>query len=270
MITILDGPLGTELGARGVSLSETSWSAGAVVDASEVISAIHREYADCGATVHTANTFRTKQRSVGDHWATMATTAVQLCKQSVPDGHRVAGSIAPLEDCYQPALSPGEASRAEHRELAEVLAAAGADILLCETFAHVGEAIVAVEESVRTSVVTWVAFTAGPNADLMLPSDMAEGARQAVDAGAAAVLINCTPASQTLEFVAALADAKLNVPIGAYANSGESTWLQSDQPAVDRYLAEATDWIAAGATLVGGCCGVRPAQIAALAQKTGV
>ena len=42
--------------------------------------------------------------------------------------HRVAGSIAPVMDCYRPDLSPGEAARAEHRELVELLAEMGHEV----------------------------------------------------------------------------------------------------------------------------------------------
>lgn len=266
MITILDGPLGTELDARGVETDNRAWSAHAIDSAPDVIALIHRQYAQAGATIHTANTFRTKRRSVGSDWARMAAAAVQIAKSNVPASHRVAGSIAPLEDCYDPALSPGEASRPEHRELAEVLAASGADILLCETFAHVAEAVIAVEESVRTNVETWIAFTAGPKSNLMTEKEMAEAARRAVEAGASAVLVNCTPANQTLRFVDAIASAKLNVPIGAYANSGTDGWQSSADEHTSSYIADANRWIDVGATLIGGCCGTSPAQILQLSE----
>ncbi|MDQ3035401.1 MAG: homocysteine S-methyltransferase family protein, partial [Myxococcota bacterium] len=151
-ITILDGPLGSELDRRGVPTPLPRWSAGAIDAAPDVIAAIHRDYARAGASVATACTFRTTRRAVGDDWERLARRAVELARASVLPGHRVAGSIAPLEDCYRPELSPGARSRVEHRELARTLADAGVDLLLCETFPHVGEALVAVEEAARTGV----------------------------------------------------------------------------------------------------------------------
>jgi S-methylmethionine-dependent homocysteine/selenocysteine methylase len=150
--------------------------------------------------------------------------------------------------------------------LAETLVAAGADLLLCETFAHLGEATVAVEESVRTGSETWLAFTAGPEGILMQPSEMADGARRVVDAGASAVLVNCTPAEETLPFVDALADAKLGVPIGAYANSGSLGWQSADPEFTAAYASAAQRWVNAGATLIGGCCGTTPAHISAITK----
>src|SRR6185436_19015238 len=108
--------------------------------------------------------------------------AVAIARAAVPAGHRVAGSLAPLEDCYRPDRSPAD-PRPEHREMARALAAAGVDLILCETFPHVGEALVAVEEAVATGIPTWIALTAGPGADLLSPGEVARGAREAVARG---------------------------------------------------------------------------------------
>lgn len=267
-VTLLDGPLGTELGRLGVPLPEGAWSAGALDSHPEVVAMLHRAYADAGATVHTANTFRTKRRSVGPSWERLARRAVSLARDAVPAGHRVAGSIAPLEDCYRPDLSPPN-PRPEHRELARVLADAGCDLLLVETFPHVGEALVAVEEAVATGLPTWVAFTAGPEGHLLTPSQVAAGAREAAARGAAAVLVDCVPALHTLPFVDALAGA--GVPFGAYANAGRTDdgigWHpDTAADAATRYASLAASWLAAGATIVGSCCGTGPAHTRALAR----
>ena len=273
MITLLDGPLGTELAARGVSTQLPLWSAAAIDTAPEIIAQIHRDYAEAGATVHTANTFRTKRRTAGEDWLRMTHDAVRIARQNVPRTHRIAGSISPLEDCYHPERSPGRRSRREHREMAEALAASHCDLLLCETFPNVEEAVVAVEEAVRTGIATWLALTAGPHSNLLTPEQMVQGARQAVSVGASAVLVNCTPATDTLRFIQALHAARLGVPIGAYANAGsvddQVGWqptgaIASRSKGAALYCELARQWIASGATLIGGCCGTTPAHIAAL------
>ena len=121
MITLLDGPLGTELNARGVVTDLPLWSAATIETAPDLIAAIHCDYADAGATVHTANTFRTKRRTAAAEWERLARGAVRIARDVVPNSHRIAGSIAPLEDCYRVDLSPADDSRAEHRELADAL-----------------------------------------------------------------------------------------------------------------------------------------------------
>lgn len=266
-VVILDGPIGTELGRLGLDLHQQGWSAAAAEQHPELLAQIHRDYARAGATVHTANTFRTTMRAAGSAWQGWLNRSVEIARASVPEDHRVAGSIAPLEDCYEPERSP-ENPRDEHRQMANALATAGVDLILCETFPHTREARIAVEESVATGLETWVAFTAGPSGNLLSPADLNAGARAALEAGASAVMVNCVAASRTLPFVQALAE--LGVPFGAYANAGSMdggwTWGTDDADA-PAYLDHARQWVAAGATLIGSCCGTGPDTIALLRSQ---
>lgn len=290
-VTLLDGPLGTELGARGVSTPLPGWSAHALETAPDVVRTIHADYARAGAAVHTTNTFRTRARVFPEGWRELARRAVALARAGLAEGggagRLVAGSIAPLEDCYRPDLSPAAsdpaATRAEHAELAGELAAAGCDLLLCETFPRVDEALLALEAALATGRPVWLALTPGPDAALLTPDELARGARTAVRAGATAVLVNCAPPVATERYVATLADALGgDVPFGAYANAGRPDdaigWVPG---AVDgersgdveagaaRYAELAARWVARGATLVGGCCGTACAHVRALARAFG-
>jgi S-methylmethionine-dependent homocysteine/selenocysteine methylase len=267
MLTVLDGPVGSLLAERGVATPAPLWSAAALVEAPAVVAEIHGVYASAGACVHTAATFRTKERQAGPAWERLTRLAVEIARASVPAGHRVAGSLAPLEDCYRPDLSPPD-PRPEHRVMARALADAKVDLILCETFPHLGEALVAVEEAAATGLPVWASFTAGPDGSLLSPADVAEGARAAVERGAEAVLVNCTAAPLTLPYVEALARAiGARVPFGAYANAGgPGDWNAFDEEAADRYLTYARAWAQVGATLLGSCCGTGPAHIAALTR----
>jgi len=269
LITLLDGPLGTELIARGVPIPPNPWwTAWALKHEPAAVSALHRDYARAGATVHTTCTFRTHRRNIGDEWESLAVKAVQLARSAAPSQHRIAGGIAPLEDCYRPDLSPGAQGREEHRELARLLASEGVDLLLCETFSHAEEALVAVEECAATGVETWVSFTSGPENNLLTVEDVVAGAKEAVQRGARAVLVNCIPASKTLPYVERL--TAIGVPYGAYANAGRSNeglGRGEGDSGARAYADLAASWIKAGATLVGGCCGTGPAHIAELNRR---
>lgn len=270
MITMLDGPLGSELNARGVSTDLPQWSAPANETSAEVVAAIHRDYVAAGATVHTANTFSTKRRRVGEAWERLARAAVAIAKDVVPSTQRVAGSISPLADCYRPDLSPRH-PRGEHHEVAEVLADAGCDLLLCETFPHPGEALVAVEEAVRTGRETWLSLTAGPHLDLLDENQIAATAAEALERGATTILVNCIPATVTLRFVERLVREFPGTPIGAYANAGsiddQVGWASDPTMGAAKYASLAQTWVDAGATVVGGCCGTGPQHIAAMASR---
>ncbi|MDP6990403.1 MAG: homocysteine S-methyltransferase family protein [Planctomycetota bacterium] len=275
---LLDGPLGTELAGRGVPTPLPRWSADALLNAPDAVRAIHADYAAAGAQVHTANTFRTRAATLGEAWSELATLAVRLAREACGPGARVAGSIAPLEDCYRPDASPADrepsATRAEHARLSGVLAAAGCDLLLCESFPHVGEGWLALEAAVETGLESWCSFTPGWDASLLTPAAVADGARGAIERGAAAVLVNCLPIPRALDYARALAEAASagGVPFGCYANAGvpdERVGWASSPPAVERYAAAAGTWLEEGASIVGGCCGTGPAHVAALAGILG-
>jgi S-methylmethionine-dependent homocysteine/selenocysteine methylase len=258
VIVLLDGPMGTELAARGVPLPSPGWSAEALRTHPKIVEAIHHAYASAGAKVHRTNTFRTQPRIYRQAYRSLVITAVKLAKRA---GGRVAGSMAPIEDCYRPDLSPEETiARACHQAMATTLADAGCDLLICETFPHAGEARIAVEEAVATGTETWAALTAGPDASLMTPAAMHDAARRCVDAGARAVLVACTAAERTLAYVEKLAG--LGVPFGAYANAG----VPAEAMTAERYVELAKQWCDAGATIIGACCGTGPAYIRALSS----
>ena len=266
-ITLLDGPMGTRLIEQGHHCPGPAWSAQVLKDCPEAVARVHDDYVRAGATVHTANTFRTRAENVGHQWVELTTQAVQLARSSCLESHRIAGSMAPIADCYRPDLSPPSAGDA-HKTFAGVLARCGVDLLLCETFPHVPEALGAVHAAVETGVETWVSFTAGPNGDLLRPDEIRKGAKEAVLLGARAVLINCVPAAQTLRFLHAIHD--LGVPFGAYANAGhpdEGIGWNADKAGPERYCELAQSWVDAGATIIGACCGTEPKHIETLSRN---
>jgi len=267
----MDGAIGTELAARGVVFGGADWSARAIWEAPEVLEAVHASYAEAGATLHTANTFRTQPHLLGDRWKHELRAAVERARGAVPEGHRVLGSIAPIEDCYQPDASPGADAEPLHARTALELADAGCDVLLCETFAHEEEALGALRGAARTGLPVWLSLTAGPHGELLSPADVHRIGRRAADEGVTRILANCIGASLMTPYVEAL--ATLGVPVGVYANAGAAEdrlgWKHASDDAGERYAALAQDWVELGATVVGGCCGTGPRHVRALAARFG-
>lgn len=275
---LLDGPMGTELAVRGVETPAPGWSAYAIDTSPETIAEIHRDYAAAGALVHRGNTFRTQPRIFPDRYEAMTQRAYTLARRGITlagawtrhPRPRFLGCLAPVFDCYRPDLSPpDDEARAAHRAMAGALADAGFDIIVCETFPHHGEAVVAVEEAVETGLEVWVSLTAGPDASLMSPEAMERAARDCVIAGATSVLVCCTAATKTIPYVERL--ARLGVTCGAYANAGPESdglgWNAPAEEAAAKYAELAKTWISAGAEIVGGCCGTGVAHVAALAGQ---
>jgi len=269
-LILLDGALGTELERRHVPAPLPLWSAQALLDAPDTVRAIHEDYVRAGADILTVDTFRTTARALaGTAWASrwdeLAARAVALCRQAAGPGARVAGSLAPLEDCFTPALTPDDASLArEHRELAGALARAGCDLLLVETMPTLRELRAATRAAVATGLPVWSAVTLGPGGDFFSDAELRDARQATADEGARAFLINCSAASRitaALEGPLARDPAPSGLLLGAYANA---IFGPGAAQSPDRYALETRRWLACGATLLGGCCGTGPAHVAAL------
>ncbi|MCL4809963.1 MAG: homocysteine S-methyltransferase family protein, partial [Thermoanaerobaculia bacterium] len=107
---LLDAALGTELARRGAPSAPPLWSARAVLERPELVLAVHRENAAAGADVLTAGTFRTQPGLLGPAASDATCRAVALAREaaSARPGVLVAGSVAPVADCWRPDLVPPE------------------------------------------------------------------------------------------------------------------------------------------------------------------
>ena len=95
-VILLDGATGTELDRRGADVRLPLWSARAIFGDPQMLAAVHADYFEAGADLITTNTFRTRPAVFGDRWRELVSRAVRAARESVPDDHRIAGSIAPL------------------------------------------------------------------------------------------------------------------------------------------------------------------------------
>ncbi len=279
-LIILDGALGTELTRRGVNTTLPLWSAKALIDAPEVVAQIHRDYVNAGAQVITTNTFRTNRRvleraGLGDRMRELTTTAVQLAHQARSPGIRVAGSLAPVEDCYTPALVPDTATLAsEHNELAGYLAEAGCDLILVETMNMIREAVAATQAAARSGLPVWVSFTLNASNTLISGETLRDAVQAVLPFGPKAILVNCIPVAQVASAVrelrVILPDTPDAIQIGAYGNVGHVDetvgWTLTHAVSPTQYAQAAHEWREIGASIIGGCCGTTPAHVEKLSH----
>jgi S-methylmethionine-dependent homocysteine/selenocysteine methylase len=277
---ILDGAMGTEIQRRGVDTGLPMWSANALFSKPALIQQIHTEYIEAGADIITSNTFRTTRRTMRranlpDRSKQLTETAVHLAmraREQFPDREiLVAGSIAPLEDCYRPDLVPSDAElHYEHMELAERLATAGVDFLLVETMNTIREAYAACAAGISTGKEVIVSFVCNSNGDLLSGETLADAVKSLADLRPAGFSINCVSPHHMAKAVSAIAT---HLPrllpgaiIAAYGNIGNPEsdvhgWEFTHDMSEEQYAGHAADWTRTGVSIVGGCCGTTPAYI---------
>lgn len=267
-VLVADGAMGTMLYSRGIFINrcydELNLSQPAL------IREIHQSYARAGAEVIETNTFganaiRLAQHNLTEQVAAINRAGVELAREAAPEAF-IAGSVGPLGVPIEPLgkMGFGEA-RGYFRAQIEALAAAGADLILLETFGHIAEireAIAAAREACRLPVVAHVTIDDDGRAlDGTAPEEFA---RRLEAAGADVAGLNCSVGPvNMLEALEAMARAT-HLPLAAQPNAGKprtvdgrALYLVSPE-----YMADyARQYIQAGAKLVGGCCGTTPEHI---------
>ncbi len=285
-VLIADGGLATELEARGHDLSDPLWSARLLVDAPQEITAVHASFFRAGAQIATTAGYQASRdtfaaRGIGaDETIRLLRRSVALacdaraevgCSGSSTKQRWVAASVGP----YGAALADGSEYRGRyglrvgqledwHRPRLEVLADAGADVLALETIPDADEAEALVNVVRSLGVPAWLSYTidglhtrAGqPLADAFA---VAAGVPEIVAVG-----VNCCAPADVLAAIGPAAET--GKPVIVYPNSGEHwdaasrAWVGASQFSPQL----AAQWVSAGARVVGGCCRVRPADIADL------
>jgi S-methylmethionine-dependent homocysteine/selenocysteine methylase len=291
---VLDGATGTELERRGVATALPLWSAAALADRPEVVEAIHGDYVAAGVDIVVANTFRTNSRALrraghAGEGPAMTALAVKLARRAADGGGRrtpasralsslcrsgasspvlVAGSVGPVEDCYHPQRVPADRElRAEHAELAAWLRSAGADLIWIETMNTVREAQAASEAAAEAEMPFAVSFVLREDGNLLSGEPLKSAVAAVEPLGPLALGLNCIPPRGLTGWLPRLRRATSR-PISAYAHINNPTpicgWGFSQALSADEYAEYVRQWLDAGASIVGGCCGTGPEHIRAV------
>lgn len=273
-VILLDGATGTELERRGLGCGLPLWSTHGLLDAPEMVEAVHAAYAAAGCDAVTAATFRTQRRVLaraarGDDARALTRLAVDLARTGAP-GALVLGSAPPLEDCYRPDLVPDRAAlQREHAEHAEHLAEAGADAILIETHSTLREAHEATLAAGAVGVPAIVSFVCGADGHLLSGEALAPALEVVGEAGAIAVGVNCLPATSVAPCLAPLRAAGLPFLVAANLGSpaDDGSFARSHDATPDEFAKQGAEAWRAGAALIGGCCGSTPEHLRALAVE---
>ena len=293
-VTILDGGMGRELERNGAPFRQPEWSALALIESPAHVGQAHAAFAGSGADVITTNSYAVVPFHIGEErfasdGLRLVSLAGEIARKTADEfGIRVAGSLPPVLGSYRPDLFNAEQARPILKVLIEGLSPY-VDLWLAETQSSLAEVTLVRELLADDARPLWLSFTlddANPKAilsgaeraRLRSGESVADAARHALALGAAALLFNC---SQPEVMEAAIREAKTAVgdnpvTIGVYANAFAS---EADDAAANEtlhgiradltppnYLTWAQKWVDAGATMVGGCCGISPEHIGALAK----
>jgi enediyne biosynthesis protein CalE2 len=290
---LLDGGIGAELVRRGVR-----WRKHGLVTDAAAVRQLHSDYLAAGADLLRTDTFQLNPRiyrnvfrspehmrhigapGLEDLVPKLIRRSVELAREARAQAGKdaevaVAGVLSPLEHCYRPDLAPrADQARREHEAQARLFAEAGADLLLAESMNTIAEAAAALAAGRAAGLPVWVSFVLGPEGELLSREPLDDAAREMERGGAEALLVNCAPPEDVTRALARF-PAFCRAPFGGFAHIGRfspPSWkfeffpqfIETGAWPASRYLGEARRWRAAGALILGGCCGTTPEHVAAL------
>ncbi|MDQ2880186.1 MAG: bifunctional homocysteine S-methyltransferase/methylenetetrahydrofolate reductase [Actinomycetota bacterium] len=274
-VVVCDGAMGTMLHTAGVpldrSLPELNLSRPALV------SDLHAAYVSAGARILQTNTFganrlRLAAAGLEDSVAEINIAGARLAREAAQRaGHQVlvAGSVGPAVSA--PAVRRVPAS-ARAQTLREQIAALcdWVDLLILETFGDLESLVQAVGVAASESDLPVVAqLTFGDDGRTLRGEDPAAAAAVLSELRVAAIGANCTVGPAVLVDVVAELVRATDLPVSVQPNAGLPQRLGSQVRYARNaaYFAQAAQrFVAAGATLVGGCCGTTPAHVRAISQ----
>ncbi|EIC83452.1 homocysteine S-methyltransferase family protein [Serratia sp. M24T3] len=292
-IVILDGGMGRELARMGAPFRQPEWSALALMEAPRFVRQAHDAFISAGSQVITTNSYAVVPFHVGDEvfaerGAELIALSGKLAREAADAAIvpvKVGGSLPPVLGSYRPDLFEPLKAKA----LLEVLVAGLTDYVdfwLAETQSSIAEVELVREVVGEDARPLWLSFTLqdtlNPQGQALLRSgeSVADAVKAALRLSAKAVLFNCSRpevmASAVTEAHTTAQQQDSDLDIGVYANAfepsdnkrGANEGLSEMRKDTDPqgYLGFAEEWVAAGATMVGGCCGIGPEHIAALTQ----
>ncbi|WP_037062636.1 bifunctional homocysteine S-methyltransferase/methylenetetrahydrofolate reductase [Pseudonocardia acaciae] len=275
---VCDGAMGTMLHAAGNSLDQALPALNLTNAA--LVRTVHDSYVDAGVNIIQTNTFgasrpRLSEYGFGDRVEEINRAGVRLARQAAEAGRSVlvAGSVAPAVSVHQRRRVRGARRADAVREQVEVLADAGVDLVLLETFGYLDELVEAVEIATAASDVPVIA-----QATFATDTHTLSGhtPREVVSALAGAPIValgtNCTLGPQRSLAVLRELRAHTDLPLTVQPNAGLPRRVAPARFEYDidseyfvRYVRQLLD---AGAGVVGGCCGTTPTQLAAIVAAT--
>ncbi len=277
-VLLVDGAMGTELFARGLSSGGAPelWN----VEHPDRVQAVHDDYIAAGSDIILTNSFggtgfRLKLHRLDDRVVELNKAAAAVARAAADAADRrvlVAGSMGPTGELLEPmgTMTP-DACAAAFAEQAEGLAAGGADLLWIETMSHLDEVKNAIAGARSVSdlpiCVTLSFDTAGRT---MMGVSGEAAVRELAECGVAAIGANC--GNNLADTEAALAEmrrADADVLLISKANAGMPEWHgtelhYSGSPEVMAAFTQRQR--EAGVQVIGACCGSSPEHLAMMRQ----
>lgn len=267
-----DGGMGSMLRRHGFGDTdiEMEWN----VSHAEVIRAIQREYVEAGSEILITNSFggsafNLRRHGLEERVHELNRRAAENARAAAGDRAYVLGDIGPFGDLLEPygEIAEEEARDAFGRQVAGLLEG-GVDGFIIETMTNTPEmrvAIQAVRDLSDQPIVASMTYNTDPAGYRTLFGETPERCAGVLEeAGADVIAANCSITCADMAGLVKALREHTDRPIMAQPNAGlpelcGGATIYHEAP--EAMAEKAKELVAAGASIVGGCCGTGPEYI---------
>ncbi len=277
-VLISDGAWGTFLHQKGLKVQECpeSWNIERPADVLDIA----QSYVDAGADIILTNSFggspfKLAGYGLQDRTFEFSKAAAEISKKAAGDQALVLGSIGPTGKMVMMGEVPEEELMKGMMEQARGLVAGGVDGIVVETMSDLEEAritIKAIKSVTDLDVACTFTFSRTQSGEYrtMMGAGVAEFLEMCSEAGAEVVGANCgNGTAGMIEIVREIRAIDDKIPILVHANAGLPRYMDGETvfPESPGEMApQMKELVAAGANIVGGCCGTTPEHIRLIAE----
>jgi len=275
-VLVSDGAWGTEFAKKGLTAGSDCPEL-YNVDSPDAVLGIASSYVEAGSDMILANTFggntfTLTKYGVDERLEELNEAGVRLSKQVAGDSVGVLGSIGPCGEFLVPLglISEEDMTEAFARQI-RAFVKGGSDVVLVETMTDLGEigcAVRAAKENSDLPIIVSMTYDKGLKGYATMMGVTPPAAVEALTAmGVDVIGSNCGAGMDNIIEIAGLIRPETDKPLWFKPNAGLPELVKGEtvyRETPEEFAAKAPLLIAAGANIVGGCCGTTPDHIRAL------
>jgi len=274
---LIDGATGTDIERRGVPMIQGAWCGGAALTHPDDVRAVHLAHIEAGAELIIANTYASSKHllahaHIEDQFEDLNRAAVELAIEARDLSGRpkvlVAGSMSTSTQDGE--FPPIEVAEANFLAQGQILADAGADLVVLEMMRDIKQTEACLAGALATGLPVWIGvscFIKDGEPWMWAGTDTLQAFMQRFSGESVELFAVMHTEVDDVDACLDVVQRHWSGPVGVYSQSGvfeHPVWVFIDVISPQDYSAACIGWLERGVQVIGGCCGIGHEHIAHL------
>ena len=279
-LILIDGATGTDIERRGVPMVQNAWCGASHLTHPDEVRAVHVDHISAGAELIIANTYASSRHLLAyadmePHFEELNRRGVELAiearEQAAAANVVVAGSMSTSTQGGE--FPPIEVAEANYLEQGQILADAGAELIVLEMMRDIDHTQACLDGALATGLPVWMGLSCYLDDGVPMMwagTDTLAAFMQRFGDSSVEVMSVMHTETEDVDACLDIVQAKWHGPVGVYAQSGvfeHPVWVFIDVISPQDYGDACQRWIDRGVQVIGGCCGIGHEHIAHLHSR---